>query len=35
MITFNPNVGDSPDRVDAMVWAMTELIQAKRDFFVV
>lgn len=26
MITFNPEKGSSPDRVDAMVWAFTELM---------
>jgi len=35
MITFNPNQGDSPDRVDALVWAMSELITGKREFFAV
>lgn len=35
MVTFNPDSGQSPDRVDALVWAFTELIQIKkRQFYV-
>jgi PBSX family phage terminase large subunit len=35
MVTFNPDSGSSPDRVDALVWAFTDLIQGKkRQFFV-
>ena len=35
MVTFNPDVGDSPDRLDALVWGVSELISGKREFFAV
>jgi len=35
MLSFNPDVGDSPDRVDALVWGISELISGKREFFAV
>jgi PBSX family phage terminase large subunit len=36
MVTFNPDVNkDSPDRVDALVWSITELTERQREFFVV
>lgn len=35
MLTFNPDEGDSPDRVDALVWGVSELITGKRAFFAV
>jgi PBSX family phage terminase large subunit len=35
MLTFNPDEGDSPDRVDALVWGVSELITGKRQFFAV
>jgi phage terminase large subunit-like protein len=32
MVTFNPNTGSSPDRVDALVWAFTDLLlKPKKD----
>jgi phage terminase large subunit-like protein len=34
MITFNPDAGGSPDRVDALVWAFTELMLNKAKTFV-
>jgi PBSX family phage terminase large subunit len=34
MCTFNPNEGSSPDRVDALVWALTELMLNTREGFV-
>jgi PBSX family phage terminase large subunit len=34
MCTFNPNQGSSPDRVDALVWALTELMLNTREGFV-
>lgn len=33
MVTFNPDTGDSPDRLDALVWGITELMHTKRQFF--
>jgi phage terminase large subunit-like protein len=33
MCTFNPNEGSSPDRVDALVWALTELMLNQKAFF--
>jgi PBSX family phage terminase large subunit len=36
MVTFNPDSGDSPDRVDALVWGLTELMfHNKREWFAV
>ena len=35
MVAFNPDVGDSPDRVDALVWGVSELITGKRQFFAI
>lgn len=35
MLAFNPDEGDSPDRVDALVWGVSELITGKRAFFAV
>ena len=35
MVAFNPDVGESPDRVDALVWGVSELITGKRQFFAV
>jgi len=35
MIFFNPDVGDSPDRVDALVWGVSELMMGKRQFFAI
>jgi phage terminase large subunit-like protein len=35
MITFDPDKGKSPDRVDALVWGVTELSEMKTlDFSV-
>jgi phage terminase large subunit-like protein len=35
MITFDPDKGKSPDRVDALVWGITELSEMKTlDFSV-
>jgi phage terminase large subunit-like protein len=31
MVTFNPDKGKSPDRVDALVWGLTELM-VKNNF---
>lgn len=32
MVTFNPDTGSSPDRVDALVWAFTDLLlKPKKD----
>ena len=33
MITFEPDKGKSPDRVDAMVWGFTELMLTGGDFW--
>jgi phage terminase large subunit-like protein len=33
MITFEPDKGKSPDRVDAMVWGFTELMVTGQDFW--
>jgi phage terminase large subunit-like protein len=33
MITFDPDKGKSPDRVDAMVWAFTELLLGSKFTF--
>ena len=33
MCTWVPNEGNSPDRIDALVWALTELMIKKRVFF--
>jgi phage terminase large subunit-like protein len=33
MITFEPDKGKSPDRVDAMVWGFTELMLTSQDFW--
>lgn len=33
MLSFNPGETDSPDRVDALVWGVSELITGKRAFF--
>jgi PBSX family phage terminase large subunit len=33
MITFDPDKGKSPDRVDALVWGFTELILSGSDFW--
>ncbi len=33
MITFDPDKGKSPDRVDAMVWAFTELLLSSKFTF--
>lgn len=33
MVTFDPDKGKSPDRVDAMVWGMTELMLTGMDFW--
>lgn len=35
MVSFNPEVGESPDRLDALVWGVSELISGKREFFAV
>jgi len=34
MVTFNPDAGNSPDRVDALVWAFTELMLKQAKVFV-
>lgn len=31
MCTFNPNEGDSPDRVDALVWGLTEVMLEQKQ----
>jgi phage terminase large subunit-like protein len=31
MVTFDPDKGKSPDRVDALVWGLTELM-VKNNF---
>jgi phage terminase large subunit-like protein len=31
MVTFDPDKGKSPDRVDALVWGFTELMVKKRS----
>jgi phage terminase large subunit-like protein len=31
MCTFNPNEGESPDRVDALVWGLTELLLTTKE----
>jgi phage terminase large subunit-like protein len=33
MVTFEPDKGKSPDRVDAMVWGFTELMLSSQDFW--
>lgn len=33
MVTFDPDKGKSPDRVDAMVWGFTELLLTGGDFW--
>jgi phage terminase large subunit-like protein len=33
MITFDPDKGKSPDRVDALVWGFTELMLTSGDFW--
>jgi phage terminase large subunit-like protein len=33
MVTFEPDKGKSPDRVDAMVWGFTELMLTSQDFW--
>jgi phage terminase large subunit-like protein len=33
MISFEPDKGKSPDRVDAMVWGFTELMLSSQDFW--
>lgn len=35
MCEWVPNTGDSPDRVDALVWAMTDLLIVKKEFVLV
>jgi predicted phage terminase large subunit-like protein len=35
MVGWQPGEGASPDRVDALVWAMTELMLGERSFFYV
>jgi phage terminase large subunit-like protein len=31
MCTFNPNEGESPDRVDALVWGLTEVMLEQKQ----
>jgi phage terminase large subunit-like protein len=33
MVTFEPDKGKSPDRVDAMVWGFTDLMLSSQDFW--
>jgi phage terminase large subunit-like protein len=33
MVTFEPDKGKSPDRVDALVWGFTELMLTSGDFW--
>lgn len=34
MISFNPNEGKSPDRVDALVWGVTDLMIKKKEIII-
>jgi phage terminase large subunit-like protein len=33
MVTFDPDKGKSPDRVDALVWGFTELMLGSKFTF--